>query len=466
MELQINKKNIIYFIGIGGIGMSGIALIMKNLGYSISGSDLSKNSKVLDQLKKNKIKIIIGHNSKAILKADIVVVSTAIKSNNKEYVLAKKNKIIIIKRADMLAHLINLKKNIIVSGSHGKTTITSLISHLLKENKFYPTIVNGGIINSIKSNAILGKGEWAVVEADESDGSFLKFKSIFSIVSNIDFEHMDYYKNFKNLKNNFEIFLKKTPLLGKNIVCIDDKNLKSILNKINKKNSLTYGFSEKANLQCKNVKYIDMGTQFDLSVNLPKKQLLIRKIKLRLLGVHNILNATATFAVGLLLNINITKIKKSLLNFSGVQRRLTLLYNSKSIIVYDDYAHHPTEIKAVLNACKNNFKNKKIIAIFQPHRYSRVMNLYKEFTKSFVKADQVLICPVYSAGEKNKHFNYDKFCRNVVTNSKTKVIQTFSKEQINLFLKKNLTNNQVVIAMGAGNISVWIRDIVKSLKIK
>ena len=441
MELQINKKNIIYFIGIGGIGMSGIALIMKNLGYSISGSDLSKNSKVLDQLKKNKIKIIIGHNSKAILKADIVVVSTAIKSNNKEYVLAKKNKIIIIKRADMLAHLINLKKNIIVSGSHGKTTITSLISHLLKENKFYPTIVNGGIINSIKSNAILGKGEWAVVEADESDGSFLKFKSIFSIVSNIDFEHMDYYKNFKNLKNNFEIFLKKTPLLGKNIVCIDDKNLKSILNKINKKNSLTYGFSEKANLQCKNVKYIE----------------------LRLLGVHNILNATATFAVGLLLNINITKIKKSLLNFSGVQRRLTLLYNSKSIIVYDDYAHHPTEIKAVLNACKNNFKNKKIIAIFQPHRYSRVMNLYKEFTKSFVKADQVLICPVYSAGEKNKHFNYDKFCRNVVTNSKTKVIQTFSKEQINLFLKKNLTNNQVVIAMGAGNISVWIRDIVKSL---
>ena len=235
MDLQINKKNTIYFIGIGGIGMSGIALIMKNLGYNVQGSDLAKASKVLDQLKKKNIKINIGHDTKAILKADIVVVSSAINENNKELRLAKQKKIIIIQRADMLAHLINLKKNIIISGSHGKTTITSLVSHLLKSNKFYPTIVNGGIINSINSNASLGKGEWSVVEADESDGSFLKFKSIYSVVSNIDIEHLDYYKNFENLKKSFEYFLNKTPLLGKNIVCVDDKNIKFLLKKIKKK---------------------------------------------------------------------------------------------------------------------------------------------------------------------------------------------------------------------------------------
>ena len=465
MDLQINKKNTIYFIGIGGIGMSGIALIMKNLGYNVLGSDLSKTSKILEQLRKKKIKIIYGHENKAILKADIVVVSSAIAKNNKEFQLANKHKIIIVKRADMLAHLINLKKNIIVSGSHGKTTITSLISHLLQSNKFYPTIVNGGIINSLNSNATLGKGEWSVVEADESDGSFLKFKSIYSIVSNIDVEHLDYYKKFSNLKNSFEYFLKKTPLLGKNIVCIDDKNLKPLVKKINKKNFLTYGFSKKANLQCKNVKNIKMGMVFDIDVNLPNKKFEIKKININLLGTHNILNVVASVAIGLLLNISIKKIKKSLLSFSGVQRRLTIVYKRNGTIIYDDYAHHPTEIKAVLQACRNNFKNKKIIAIFQPHRFSRIISLYKDFTKSFNNADQVLVCPVYSAGEKNKKFNHQKLCKDIILNSKTEVVYIDNKKQIEMFLKKNLLSNEIVIAMGAGNISSWIRDISSRLKI-
>ena len=465
MDLQINKKNTIYFIGIGGIGMSGIALIMKNLGYNVLGSDLSKNNKILDQLKKKKIRIVFGHDTKAILKADIVVVSSAIQKNNKEFQLAKKNKIIIVKRADMLAHLINLKKNIIISGSHGKTTITSLISHLLQSNKFYPTIVNGGIINSLNSNASLGKGEWSVVEADESDGSFLKFKSIYSIVSNIDIEHMDYYKNFKNLKKSFENFLNKTPLLGKNVVCIDDKNLKYLIKKINKKNFLTYGFCDQANLQCKNIRNIKMGMQFDVYVNLPNKKIQIKNIKIKLLGIHNILNVVATLAIGLLLNISIKKIKKSLFSFSGVQRRLTIVYKNKGTIIYDDYAHHPTEIKAVLEACRNNFKNKKIIAIFQPHRYSRMKFLYSQFTKSFFNANQVLICPVYSAGEKNKKFRLQKFCKDVISYSKTEVIQIDNKKQIEMYLKKNLLRNEIIIAMGAGSISGWIRDISSRLKI-
>ena len=465
MDLQINKKNTVYFIGIGGIGMSGIALIMKNLGYHVLGSDLSKNNKILDQLKKKKIRIVFGHHTKAILKADIVVVSSAIRKNNKEFQLAKKNKIIIVKRADMLAHLINLKKNIIISGSHGKTTITSLISHLLQSNNFYPTIVNGGIINSLNSNASLGKGEWSVVEADESDGSFLKFKSIYSIVSNIDIEHMDYYKNFKNLKKSFENFLNKTPLLGKNVVCIDDKNLNYLIKKINKKNFLTYGFCDQANLQCKNIRNIKMGMQFDVYVNLPNKKIEIKNIKIKLLGIHNILNVVATLAIGLLLNISIKKIKKSLFSFSGVQRRLTIVYRNKGTIIYDDYAHHPTEIKAVLEACRNNFKNKKIIAIFQPHRYSRMKFLYSKFIKSFFNANQVLICPVYSAGEKNKKFSLQKFCKDVISYSKTEVIQIDNKNQIEMYLKKNLLRNEIIIAMGAGSISGWIRDISSRLKI-
>ena len=465
MDLQLNKENTIYFIGIGGIGMSGIALIMKNLGYDVVGSDLSKTNKILEQLKKMKIKIISGHDSKIILKADIVVVSSAIQKNNKEYQLAKKNKITIVTRADMLAHLINLKKNIIISGSHGKTTITSLISHLLKSNKFHPTIVNGGIINSLNSNASLGKGEWSVVEADESDGSFLKFKSIYSIVSNIDVEHMDYYKNFKNLKNSFKNFLNKTPLLGKNVVCIDDKHLKQLVKSMNKKNFLTYGFSKNANLQCKNIKNLNMGMQFDIDVNLPNKKIEIKKISIKLLGTHNILNVVAAVAIGLLLNISVNKIKKSLLSFSGVQRRLTIVYRSKGTIIYDDYAHHPTEIKAVLEACRNNFKNKRIIAIFQPHRFSRMRTLYKHFAKSFYYANQVLICPIYSAGEKNKNFNIQRFCKDVISNSKTEVVYIENKIQIEKYLKRNLLGSEIVIAMGAGSISSWIREISTKLKI-
>ena len=459
MDIQINKKSTIYFIGIGGIGMSGIALIMRSLGYNVHGSDLNNTGKVIEELKKNKIKIVRGHKTKSILSADIVVISTAIKSDNSELKLAKKSKKLIVKRADMLAHLINLKKNIIISGSHGKTTITSLVSHLLKSNMFFPTIVNGGIINSIKSNASLGKGEWAVVEADESDGSFLKFKSIFSIVSNIDIEHMDYCKTYKNLINSFKIFLDKTPLLGKNIICADDNNLKKIVKELNKKNFLTYGLSKNSNLQCKNIRNINMGMKFDISINFLGKKKLVKNISINLLGMHNVLNATATFAVGLLLNIKIGRIKKSLLSFSGVQRRLTLIYKNKNSLIYDDYAHHPTEIKAVLSACKNNFKNKKIIAIFQPHRFSRILSLYKNFIKSFENADQVLVCPVYSAGEKTKKFDYNKFCKDILIKSKTEVIQTNSKDDLENYLKKNFISNQVVIAMGAGNISNWIRNI-------
>ncbi len=464
MEIKINQKDIIYFIGIGGIGMSGIALIMKNLGYEIMGSDLSNTGKVVTNLKANHIKVFKDHKTKNILKARLVVTSSAIKSNNPELKLAKKNKKLIIKRADMLAHILNLKKNIVVSGAHGKTTITSLVSTILKDAKFNPTIVNGGIINSIQTNAELGSSDWAVIEADESDGSFLKFKSHYSIVSNIDYEHLDYYKNFNNLKNQFSNFISKTPLLGRSLVCIDDTNIKKIIKKINKKNYLTYGFSKEANFRCFNVKNFNMGMKFDIKVNLSKKKLVIKNVYLNLIGLHNVLNSTVSFAIGLLLGIHIQKIKKSLKNFKGVQRRMTLIKKINKKLIYDDYAHHPSEIKAVLDACRNNFKQRRIIAIFQPHRFSRLLSLYKKFLKCFNKADQVILCPVYAAGEKSRKISLVKLAEGIIKNSKVGVVICNSIEEIELFIKKNLFSDEVVVAMGAGSISNWIKKISENLK--
>ncbi len=462
MELSINKKDVIHLIGIGGIGMSGIALILKKMGYDVQGSDISKDNKNILSLKKKNIKIFNSHKSKNIKNAKIVVISSAISKKNSELKHALKNNILVIKRADMLAHIISLTKNIVISGSHGKTTITSLVSTILKDAKLKPTIVNGGIINSLKTNASLGEGEWSVIEADESDGSFLKFNNTHAIVSNNDHEHMDYYKNFKNLKRQFSIFLNKTPLFGKNIICLDDVSLKNIKEKSKKQNFLTYGFNPKANFIPTNIQFRDMKIHFDLKVNLEKKTI-IKNIVLNLMGRHNVLNATAAIVVALTLEISVKKIKKTLESFLGVQRRLTKVFESKNRIIFDDYAHHPTEIAAVLDACRNNFGNKKIISIFQPHRFSRVMSLYKEFAACFLKSDLVILCPIYSAGEKAIKFDLENFAKKISKNSRTEAVIVKNEENLNIFLDKNFTNNEIVIAMGAGTISQWIRSISKNL---
>ena len=462
MQLSINKKDKIHLIGVGGIGMSGIALILKKMGYEVQGSDISKNNKNLSSLRKNKIKIFGIHKAANVDKAKIVVISTAIDKKNNELEAALKKKILVIKRADMLAHIISLKKNIVISGSHGKTTITSLVSTILNDAKFKPTIVNGGIINSLKTNASLGEGEWSVIEADESDGSFLKFNNTIAIVSNIDREHMDYYKNFSSLINQFKLFLNKTPFFGKNIVCLDDANIKKIIKESPKKNFLTYGFNPKSDFIPINIIYENMKIYFDLNVNI-KKNFVIKKIELNLMGRHNVLNATAAIIAAISLGISIKKIKHTLKNFLGVQRRLTKVYESKRRIIFDDYAHHPTEIEAVLSACKNSFKGKKIISVFQPHRFSRVESLYKEFTGCFSKSDLVILCPVYAAGEKNINFNIEQFGKKIIKNSKTEVVIIKDEENLNVFLNKNFAMNELIIAMGAGNISQWIRSISKKL---
>ena len=463
-KINLGQKDLIHFIGIGGIGMSGLAQIMKNMGFRIQGSDQHKNKNTIICTKLG-IKVFIGHSPSNIKKATILVKSTAIKNNNPEIKYAKKNKIPIYSRAEVLADAVSQKKNIIITGSHGKTTTTSLVAKILSDQKLDPTIINGGVINSLKSNAKLGKGDWAILEADESDGSFLKLPINYSIVTNVDYEHLDYYKKYKNLENSFVEFINKTPPTGKAIICLDNKNVRKILKKIKNKNILTYGENINANYVITKIKYNLDSTSFNLSFkDREKKRKLIKNINVKLLGKHNVLNATAAFIVCLNLGADQNITKKSLKNFSGVQRRMTKVFSKNKNDFYDDYAHHPTEISSILEGVSNVNDKRKIISIFEPHRYSRVLSLKKEFSKCFFKSNMVIVCPLYSAGEKkDSKFNLINFANSISKNSKTQVIIVKTELELIKYFKRNLTSNEIIIGMGAGSISKWMIGLKSSL---
>jgi len=465
MKINIGSKEIIHFIGIGGIGMSGLAQIMRNMGFVIQGSDLNHN-KNIDRLTRAGIKVYFEHNKKNIKKATMVVISSAIKKNNPEIIESKDKKIPIFDRGQMLANVIALKKNIIITGSHGKTTTTSLVANILLQAGLDPTVINGGVINSLKNNAQLGKGEWAVIEADESDGSFLKLPITYSVITNIDKEHIDYYKNFNNLKKSFLDFIEKTPSFGKCFVCIDNNNLKSLLLRCKTNNFITYGFDKKSNYQIINCKKEIKYSTFDLLIKGQDKNVnKIKNIKVNLLGDHNISNATASIAIALNLGVKINIIKQALKKFLGIQRRFTKVFSVGNKEFYDDYAHHPTEIKAVIKSAREVYKKRKIICIFQPHRFSRVESLKNEFASSFKLSDEVVLCPVYSAGEKiNFTFNQNNFSNLIRKKSFIQVININTKIDLKNYLKKNLFKDELVICMGAGSISSWIREIGRNLK--
>ena len=463
-KINLGQKDLIHFVGIGGIGMSGLAQIMKNMGFRVQGSDQNKNKNTISCSKLG-IKIFIGHSINNIKKATILVKSTAIRNSNTEIRYAKKNKIPIYPRVEVLADAVSLKKNIIITGSHGKTTTTSLVAKILSDQKLDPTIINGGVINSLKSNAKLGKGDWAILEADESDGSFLKLPINYSIVTNIDYEHLDYYKNYKNLENSFIEFINKTPPTGKSIICTDSKNIKQILNKIKNKNILTYGENKESNYQISNIKYNIDNTNFDLSFkDREKNKKKIKNINVKLLGKHNVLNAAAAFIVCLNLGVEKNIIKKSLKSFSGVQRRMTKVFSKNNNDFYDDYAHHPTEISSILEGVHNVSASRKIISVFEPHRYSRVLSLKNEFSKCFIRSNLVLMCPLYAAGEKkNSKFNLNKFANLIAKNSKTQVIIVKNEIELITFFEKNLISNEIIIGMGAGAISKWMTGLKTAL---
>ena len=460
MKIELAKKETIHFIGIGGIGMSGLSLIMKRKGFKVQGSDITSN-KNIERLKKNRIKIYLSHKKNNLKNATIIVISSAIKKNNVELIEAKKKNLPIINRGKMLAHIVSLMKNIVIVGSHGKTTTTSLVASIFQKTKLDPTIINGGVINSINSSAKLGQSDWSILEADESDGSFIHIPPTYSIITNIDREHMDFYNSIEDLKNYFIEFIKKTPSFGKSFICLDDDINSQIIKKLKNKNFYTYGVNPKSNFLIRNVKQTIKYSEFDLLINLPnKKKSIIKKLRIPLLGIHNIRNSVAATAVALTVGISPADIKKGLSNFKGVERRFNKIFTHNKIDFFDDYAHHPTEIKFVLDGVNKVYKDYEKICVFQPHRISRLKDLRREFSYAFKYADMVILCPVYSAGEKMKlGFNYLNFAREIIKNSKVKLFLVNNNYQLAQFIKKNLYGKKIIIGMGAGSISNWMRKL-------
>ena len=460
MKIKLAKTELIHFVGIGGIGMSGLSLIMKGKGFRVQGSDLFFN-KNIERLKREKIKIFIGQKSQNLKDVTIVVVSSAIKKNNPEIVEAKRKNLPIITRGEMLAHIVSLTKNIVIVGSHGKTTTTSLVSSIFQRSQLDPTIINGGVINSIKSTAKLGKSDWSILEADESDGSFVHIPPTYSIITNIDREHMDFYKSMKDLKYYFKKFIEKVPSFGKSFICLDDKINKELIKELKNQNLYTFGTNINSNFLIKNIKQSKKYTKFDLHINIPnKKKGQIKNIQIPLLGVHNVRNSVAAAAVALTVGIPISDIKNGLLNFKGVQRRFNKIFTHNNIDFYDDYAHHPTEIKVVLEGVNKVYKSHDKVCIFQPHRISRLKDLKKDFSLAFKDADTVILCPIYSAGEKIKlGFDYLNFAKEIIKKSKVELFMIKNNIQLAKFLKKNMYGKKIVIGMGAGSISNWMKKL-------
>ena len=465
MKIELAKNEIIHFVGIGGIGMSGLSLIMKGKGFKVQGSDLYLN-KNIERLKREKIKVFLGQKKQNLKKATIIVISSAIKNNNPEIIEAKKKNLPIITRGEMLAHIVSLMKNIVVVGSHGKTTTTSLIASIFQKTKLDPTVINGGVINSIKSTAKLGKSDWSILEADESDGSFVHIPPTYSIITNIDREHMDFYKSIEELKSYFVQFIEKVPSFGKSFICLDDEINHDLVKKLKNKNFYTYGTNLKSNFLIKNIKQSKSLSEFDLQVKVPnKKKIVIKKIRIPLFGTHNIRNAVAAAAVAITIGISVYDIKRGLLNFKGVQRRFNKIFSYNNIDFYDDYAHHPTEIKVVLDGVKKVFVGYEKVCIFQPHRITRLKDLRRQFSFAFKDSDIVILCPIYTAGEKIKlGFDYLNFAKEIIKNSKVKLFVINNNNELAKFLKKNMYGKKIVIGMGAGSISNWIRKLPELMK--
>ena len=463
--MLLNKTDIIHIIGIGGIGMSGIAEIMSKMGYRVQGSDANKSNNT-KRLEKKNIKVFIGHKKSNVKRANIVFFSTAIKNSNIEMISARENNIPTLPRFKILSHLMRLKKGIAISGSHGKTTTTTMVSSIFMHQNLKPTIINGGIINEIGTNTKLGTGEWMVVEADESDGTFLKLPATISAITNIDKEHLDYYKSFSILKRNFKKFITQVPFYGFSVVCNDDLYLKKLIMDIKSTSIIKYGFSKNSDIRALNVKVKNDSVVFDVENNLVKNnKKIIKNYQLPMLGSYNILNALVGIAISLKLKLPQQKTKKALKNFDGVARRFTKIDRINNNLFIDDYAHHPTEIDSVLSAAKQSQSSNNIIAVFQPHRYSRVLTLKKEFSKCFKKANTVLVLDIYAAGEKNyTSFKIKTLVNLIKNNSKTDTHYIESIDLVSKFL--NAGKRNLVLFMGAGDISSQAVSFVNRQKEK
>ncbi|MDR1103739.1 MAG: UDP-N-acetylmuramate--L-alanine ligase [Endomicrobium sp.] len=433
----------IHFVGIGGSGMSGIAEVLINLGHKVSGSDLKKTD-ITEHLKSIGAVIFIGHKAANIKDADVVVMSTAISKDNPEVVAALKEKIPVIPRIEMLAELARLKYAVTIAGTHGKTTTTSLTSLILDEGGFDPTIVIGGKLKNLKTSARLGKGDFIVAEADESDGSFLKLSPVITVITNIDNDHLDYYGGMENLKEAFIKHVNSVPFYGAAVICSDNEVIREITPKITRK-YITYGFIGKPDIKASNIKIQKEYTSFDV-IYKDKK---IGNVCIKIPGRHNILNSLAAIGVGLRLNIPFSLIAKAINKFNGVGRRLEIKGEKNGIMVIDDYGHHPTEVAATIKAVKDFWSERRLVVLFQPHRYTRTQNLFKEFGKSFSDADIVRVLDIYPAGEKPiKGISSDLILKSLKKNKSN--AEHFS--DLKTFLSI-LSEGDIVLTLGAGD--VW-----------
>ena len=446
----------IHFIGIGGIGMSGIAEILVNLGYSVQGSDIKKTH-ITERLSTLSVKIFYDHDKENVSNCSVVVISSAIKKENIELSSAKQLGIPIVSRAEMLAELMRMKLNIVVAGSHGKTTTTSLVASIAEAGNLDPTVINGGVIKAYGSNARLGEGDWMVVEADESDGSFNKLPVTVAIVTNIDKEHLDYYGSFPNLKQAFERFISSVPFYGIAICCIDDKNVAKVISHVKDRKIITYGFSENADITIRNISVDEKGTRFDLDDKITN--IYLRDFHLPMIGQHNALNACAAILAASNLSIPLKFIKDALGKFEGVARRFTRIGFFNGATIIDDYAHHPAEIKAVISAAKE-IATRRIIVVHQPHRFSRLKSLFTDFSKCFRDADIVGITPVFAAGEPQiSGFDSKTLINSLSRSGMQKVEYVESEASFSRFLRNNCKKGDIFLTLGAGSITSWVNNL-------
>ncbi|MBQ0708748.1 MULTISPECIES: UDP-N-acetylmuramate--L-alanine ligase [unclassified Ochrobactrum] len=462
MKMPLNI-GLVHFIGIGGIGMSGIAEVLHNLGYKVQGSDQSDSANV-QRLREKGIEVFVGHKAENIGDAEVVVVSTAIKKNNPELVAAREKLLPIVRRAEMLAELMRFRHAVAIGGTHGKTTTTSMVAALLDAGHLDPTVINGGIINAYGTNARMGDGDWMVVEADESDGTFLKLPADIAVVTNIDPEHLDHYGNFDAVRAAFRQFVENVPFYGFGVMCLDHPEVQALVSRIEDRRIITYGQNPQAEVRFVNHRMDGAASLFDVLIRSRKGEATeIKDLRLPMPGQHNVSNATAAIAVAHELGISAEDIRRGLGSFGGVKRRFTHTGTWNGVEIFDDYGHHPVEIRAVLKAAREAAKG-RVIAIVQPHRFTRLASLFDEFAACFNDADTVIVAPVYTAGEDPiEGVNSEALVSRIKTAGHRDARYASGAEALAPLVASIAEPGDFVVCLGAGNITQWAYALPKEL---
>jgi UDP-N-acetylmuramate--alanine ligase len=455
----------IHFVGIGGIGMSGIAELMRNLGYKVQGSDLSESGNV-KRLRGLGIPVAIGQRAENLGEAQVVVYSSAVKPDNPELGAARAAGLPIVRRAEMLAELMRLKRCVAVAGTHGKTTTTTMVAALLDAGGIDPTVVNGGIINAYGTNARIGSGEWMVVEADESDGSFLRLPVTAAVVTNIDPEHLDHYGDFEKVKAAFQNFVENLPFYGFAAMCLDHPEVQAMVARIPYRRIITYGFSPQADARAVNVRYSEGSSHFDAMICDKRRSSVANLADLRLPmpGEHNVSNALAAIVVARELGVSEHAIRKGMMSFGGVKRRFTRVGQWKGSAIIDDYGHHPVEIAAVLRAARQAFSG-PIIAVVQPHRYTRLRDLFEQFCTALNGADAAIVAPVYAAGEAPiPGIDRDSLAQGLRAHGHKQVIVIDGPDDLPALIAPLAKQGGAIVCLGAGSITNWAAGLEESLR--